>query len=129
MQLQIIKISTSVQKDKFCISINAGISVYPIAFDSEDDAKAFVGWLKFLKLTNDQIEQHIFQIKDFLNIENTKTAQQCFKTLLLRRSIIEIEKNNNNALQVIEEELEACCVTDKEDRSGAAPPPRPKYKP
>ena len=129
MQLEIIKLSTSIQKDRFFISINGGISVYPITFDSEDDAKAFVSWLKFLKLTNDQIEQHIFQMKDFLNIENIKTAQHCLKTMLLRRSIIEIEKNNNNALQVIEEELEACCITDKEDKSGAAPPPKPKYKP
>ena len=129
MKLEIIKLSTSIQKDRFCISINGGISIYPITFDSEDDAKALIGWLMFLELTNDEIEQHIYQIKDFLNIENMKTAQNCLKTLLLRRSIIEIKKNNNNALDVIEEELKAGCITDKVDKSVAAPPPRPKFKP
>lgn len=127
MNFRVIIGNVNEANPKYFLSIN-GCAVYPIPFDSEDEATAFAKWLNELGRTAKQMKIHIDKLNAFLNPSNIKAAQRFIKYWLQQLSIGEIIELLQDQLDVMVKKLEISCAKNGDESRGSSHQ-KPRFKP
>ena len=126
MNFRVIIGNVNEANPKYFLSINGGV-IYPIPFDSEDEAASFGQWLDKLDRTSRQIKTHIDKLNAFLNPNNLKAVQWFIKYWLEQLSMDEIVGSPQDQLDVFVNKLEIHCSKNRDD-SGGSLPLKPRFK-